>query len=262
MRTCLLTLTSFTLLACTPGNGPIFVSSVKGNTLATSMMAASTCVPTSGDVTSLFVDAAAGPDAEVLAVLAGYIQYFGTKQPLVVGLANPTIVAPVGLERFVVQRVLLRYASRPTIPGLTASVTDTVTLTRVITSTTPVDITVSVPLFGPNARDRIAALSGSNTDPPYQFTSTFELQGVIEPSGAEFKTQPFPMPITLVKSEVICSTAQDQRLKRFRNAAIATRACFSSSLGRRLDSSDCCLKVDMNGTPEIDANEPGCDVLP
>lgn len=244
-------------LACTPGNGPLYVSSVKNNVLLTSMTLGTVCTGR-GDVSSMFVDVAATPDIEVSASLAGFREYFGGQQPLTVG-TQP--LGAVNRERLVIQKVVIRYSSRPAIPGLTATTTDTVPRTQLLSNETPADLALSVPLFGPSARARLEALAASNAD-SFQFTSTFEIHGVTEPGGSEFRTPPVSIPMTLVKTEVTCSTPNDQRLKRYSNPAQATRGCTFNGLNRRFGPGDCCLTVDAAGNPALDLSQPGCDVLP
>jgi hypothetical protein len=258
MRVFFPSLATVTLLACTPGNGPLFVSSVQNNVASVGMTGA-TCISGTG-VTSMFLDVAATPAVEVAASISGHVQYFAAQQPLVVGTTRQ-LASPATRERLIVQRVFLRYASKPAIPGLTATVTDSVPRTLILSSETKGDVQLSVPLFGANAQAKLAALAPSNTD-SFQFTATFEIQGVTDPAGAEFRTPPMSIPITLVKSEVTCATPNDQRLKQFSNPAQPARACTFNGLNRRLNTGDCCLKVDAAGDPVIDVNEPGCDVLP
>ncbi len=257
MRTSLLLL--FTLIAlcsaCSAGNGPLYLSSVRS-----SVPGPGACSAAKDPVTSIgLVDVAADPEVEVTAFITGMTDFYNPEaQPkLVTGSQQ---LAPASRERLLVQRVFLRYSAKPTIPGL-SSVTDTVVRTLALPPTSPVEVPLQVPLFGPNVLKKFQALAASNTD-SFAFTSTFEIQGVTQPSGAEFSTPPFSMPMTLVKTEVTCSTMNDQRLKRFSSATPQVRGCSFNGLNKRFSSGDCCLTVDAMGNPALDLSQPGCDVLP
>lgn len=246
--------------ACAPQSGPLYVTSVQPNLVG--MMG---CEPPQNDalIVSGFgtIDVAAPPDLVVWANIGGMPQYFQVQSqpPLIVNTGGQQQqIAASGRERLMLQRVVLRYSSRPAIPGLTATVTDTIPRSVPVTPEST-RVTMQIPLFGPNALARLAQLSPSNTD-TYQFTSTFEIQGVSDPTGAEIKLQPVSMPMTLVKSEVTCAAPNDPRLKRYDN--LTARSCTFIGALRRFSRGDCCNRVDASGNPELDLNTPGCDVLP
>ena len=239
--------------ACTPGVGPLYVVSLKPAT-------AGCPAPKDTDLTLTAltqVDIAAAPSLELWAKIGGGLDFFGTQTPLSVTM-NSTLSRNV--ERIVIRSVFIKYSSKPTIPGLSATLSDTVPRTMLLSREVP-EANLAIPLFGPNGLSKLAALSPSNTD-KYEFTSTIEIRGVIEPGGSEIRTAPISMPMTLVKSEVTCrATPNDQRLKRFGNPPIPS--CSPSiGMGRRYTENDCCATVDANGNAALDVNTPGCDVLP
>jgi hypothetical protein len=242
--------------ACSAGNGPLYLSSVRS-----SVPGPGACTAAKDPVTSIgLLDVAADPEVEVTAFITGMADFYNPEaQPRVI--TGSQQLAPASRERLLVQRVLLRYSSKPAIPGLTASITDTVARTLALPPASPLEVPIQVPLFGPNVLKKLQALQASNTD-SFAFTSTFEIQGVTQPSGAEFSTPPFSMPMTLVKTEVTCSTVNDQRLKRFSSATPQIRACSFIGLNKRFGPGDCCLTVDAMGNPALDLTQPGCDVLP
>lgn len=251
--------------ACSPGNGPLFVSSIRTSTAGAN--GCSNTNATAGQLSTLgILDVAAPPDVEVTASLGGMADFFNaTAQPRV-ALSTGQQLAPAGRERLVVQRVFVRYMATPKIAGIGTkpgepTITDSIPRTLVIAPPVPTELPIQVPLFGPNARTKLAALGASNLD-EYQFTATFEIQGVTEPSGAEFRTPPVAVPMTLVKTEVICATPNDQRLKRFSSASPLIRGCSFLGLNRRFSPGDCCLTVDASGNAALDLSQPGCDVLP
>ncbi len=260
MRTCLsliVTVMVFLGSGCTPGNGPLFVNNVRSSVSGTSG-----CLPSKESVASLgLVDVAAPPEIEVSAFLGGVKEYFDPAAQVPLVVTGGQVLSSSSRERLVVQKVFLRYSSKPAIPGLTATITDVIPRTLVLSVNSPGEISLQVPLFGANARAKLEALSPSNAD-SFQFTSTFEIQGVTEPGGSEFRTPPVSMPMTLVKTEVTCSTPNDQRLKRFSTAAPLLNGCSFLGLNRRFGPGDCCLTVDASGNPALDLSQPGCDVLP
>ena len=246
--------------ACSAGNGPLYLSSVRPS--VTGMGA---CIAAKDPVTSIgLVDVAATPEVEVTAFIAGMADFYNTEaQPRLI--TGGQQLAPVSRERLLVQRVFLRYSAKRAesgamISGL-SSVTDTVARTLALPPGSPLEVPLQVPLFGPNVLKKFKALEASNTD-SFEFTSTFEIQGVTQPSGAEFSTPPFSMPMTLVKTEVTCSTMNDQRLKRFSSATPQVRGCSFIGLNKRFSAGDCCLTVDAMGMPALDLSQPGCDVFP
>lgn len=241
---------------CTTGNSPLYVQ-----WLRPLLPMGSTCAPPMDEKVGIgnleLIDVAASPDFEVLAVLGGMEDYFAAQSQTQVSLTSGNRLNSDGRDRLTVQRVVLRYASRPPIPGITASLTDTYPISIPITKDTT-DVLVPIPLFGTNARKALANLSPSNTDPPFQFSTTFEIQGVAV-SGAEFRTDPFTFPMGLVKSEVQCTTA-DTRIVRYNGTG--TLSCQFVGLGQRIGPSLCCNNVDAAGNPTLDFTRSGCDVLP
>lgn len=254
------TLTLIALLAlaagCTSGNSPIYVRSMRPL-----FPAGTTCAPPMDEKVAIgnleLIDVAATPDFEVLAVLGGMSDYFAAQSQSQIALASGNRLTADGRDRLTVQRVVLRYSSRPAIPGVTASLTDTYPITIPITKETS-DVFVPIPLFGKNVRDQLAKLSASNTDPPFQFVSTFEVQGVAS-SGQEFRTDPISFPMGLVKSEVTCMTA-DPRIQRYNGSG--TASCQFVGINQRIGPSLCCNQVDASGNPTLDFSRSGCDVLP
>ena len=242
-------------IGCTPGVGPLSVTSVQPLT--------NNCeFPEAEDlnISSIeLLDVAADPKATLVATLSGG-DFFtgGTAQPPVV--VGGRTISPEGRDSITILRVNLRYTAKPPIPGLGASVVDTVPLTGLISSAVPT-LRIAFPLFGPTARKQFKALGASNVDPPIQFTPSFQFVGVTT-SGAEIRTAPVPIPTNLIKSEITCASA-DPRIRRFTDAN-AIDGCFSAGVGRRLanDRSLCCDKLDpMTQTPLV-TSTPGCDTLP
>jgi len=259
MRTTLgLAIFFLTQAACTPGNGPLYIEAVR--------VAGPGCIPPKLTDPSLnafpVVDVAASPSVDVFAQVGGFVFFFGSQRPLGVTM-NPNI-ADRNRERIVIRSVLLRYSSKPAISGLSGTrsdtVSDTVLRSGLITPQTT-NFQIPIPLFGANALAKLEALVPSNTD-KFEFTSTFELRGVTEPSGAEIRTPPVSIPMTLVKSEVTCrATPKDQRLMQSGLGPVPGCAA-STGFQRRYTENDCCAMVDAAGDPSIDVNTPGCDVIP
>jgi hypothetical protein len=252
-------LISFIVLgtACTPGNSPLYVDRVRP------LLPMGTGCSLSDDENLLIrnldlIDVAATPDFEVAAVVRGMADFFSVQSQPGIVLSSGNRLTADARDRITLTRILLRYSSRPAIPGITASLTDTIPITVVITREAQ-QVIVPVPLFGKNVRDQLAKLSPSNTDPPFQFVSTFELQGTTM-SGAEVRTDPVPFPMNMVKSEVTCTSA-DTRLIRYTNPGVAA-SCQFAGLGQRLGPSSCCNQLDASGNPSLDFTRLGCDVLP
>lgn len=251
MRQFSILLSLLTVVGCTNGNSPLYVSRLRA-------LDQQTCAPLAEEVITPgfdLVDVAADPQASVFAVLSGGADFFAGQPSQAVG---NRVLAQTGRDSLIVQRIVLRYTSKPPIPGLAASVTDTIFKTVTITKDSDEAI-ITVPLFGPNARAKLRSLAASNTD-TYQFVSNFEFQGVTALSNVEFKTTSIPVPMNLVKSEVTCSP-EDPRLKRF----VTPQTCFSAGVNNRLvgNTTLCCnAGIDpATGQPRITA-EAGCDILP
>lgn len=251
MRQFSILLSLLTVVGCTTGNSPLYVSRVRAIDQKTCIPLGETVLQGSFDL----IDVAADPQATVYAVLSGGPDFFAGQPQQQVGTR---LLAPAGRDGAIVQKIVLRYTSKPPIPGLSASVTDTILKTVTITKDSD-EAFIPVELFGPNARAKLRALAPSNTD-TYQFVTNFEFQGVTSLSNVEFKTSPIPIPMTLVKSEVTCSP-EDPRLKRFSTP----QPCFSAGVETRLvgNTGLCCnAGIDSaTGQPRITA-EPGCDILP
>ncbi|MBE2253653.1 MAG: hypothetical protein IAE78_29260 [Myxococcus sp.] len=267
MRTLAPLLLIASLGACTPGNGPLYVKQITAS--AVGMVGG--CATNKETITSLgVVDVAAPPEVEISAELGGLEEFFGATSQRPVVVTGGQVLSSTGREHLLVQNVFLRYASKPGIPGLTPGAAsqaeclakrmcDLVPRTLLLNRESSISTFMQVPLFGANAREKLAAaISPSNAD-AYQFTVTFEIQGVTEPGGVEFRTPPVPVPLTLVKSEVICTSA-DTRLRRFTNTDPNKRACNFIGAKTRFTPADCCNLLDANGVPALDLATPGCDV--
>lgn len=241
--------------SCTTGVGPLAVTSIQPYKL--------TCeFPAEDDlnITSIeTMDVASDPKVTLVATISGG-EFFETAQAQPALVVGGKTIAPEGRDSITIQRVNLRYTARPPIPGLGASVVDTVPLTGLISSAVPT-LRIAFPLFGPTARKQFRALGASNTDPAIQFTSSFEFVGVTT-SGAEIRTAPVPIPMNLVKSEITCATT-DPRIRRFTDGN-AFDGCFSAGFARRLanEPSLCCNKLDPTTQTPLVTATPGCDILP
>lgn len=257
MRQLILSLAVVIGAACTPGVGPLAVTNVqpyKGN-----------CEFPEADELGInrfeTVDVAADPKIMLVATISGgeFFASAAAQPPLVVGGRT---LAPEGRDSITIQRLNVRYTAKPPIPGLGASVVDTVAMTGLISRDVPT-LRFGFQLFGPTARKQFRALGASNTDPPIQFTASFEFQGVTT-SGAEVRTAPVPVPMNIIKSEITCASA-DPRIRRFDDPnATENSTCFSAGIGRRLanDATLCCNQIDpMTSAPRV-TSTPGCDILP
>ncbi|MBL8920916.1 MAG: hypothetical protein JNJ54_18785 [Myxococcaceae bacterium] len=258
MRTSALIIAGLLAAGCTPGVGPIYVEKLRP--IIQTANGCGLAMEETAIITRLdLIDVAATPDFEVVAALGGLADFFSNQSQPGVVLSDNRRLNPDARERLMVQRILLRYSSRPAIPGITATMTDTIPLVTPITRENT-KVQLVIPLFGKNVRDQLARLSPSNTDPPYQFVSTFELQGTMM-SGAEFRTDPVSFPMNLVKSEVNCTSPADPRLERYSPADRAL-SCNFVGLGKRIGSNFCCNNLDGTGNPALDFGRLGCDVLP
>lgn len=259
MRISTLLIVTLVAAGCTPGVGPIYVEKLRP-IIQNGNGGCGTPTEESAIITRLnLIDVAATPDFEVAAAIGGLADFFSNQSQPGVVLADNRRLNPDARERLMIQRILLRYSSRPAIPGVTATLTDTIPLVTPITRENT-KVQLVVPLFGKNVRDQLARLSPSNTDPPFQFVTTFEIQGTMM-SGAEFRTDPVSFPMNLVKSEVSCPRMNDPRLVRYSPADQAL-SCNFLGLDKRLDSSACCDNLDASGNPALDFSRLGCDVLP
>lgn len=242
MRT--ITLVSFVAIAaCTPQQGPFYISAVRSmdpGTCAVPMMG------TGAQVAGFFtVDVRADPALWVLAEIGGNDDFASpTGQPsLTVGTRT---LAAASREHGVVQKVLLRYASKPPIPGITANTVDTEALTGVLGTKTQ----LTVPLFGNILRSKLRDLVPSNDD-TYDFNVSFEVHGILDQSGVAWHTPAYTLNMTLVNSEVNCAPPFDNRFKRFTDPRLF---CASVGVTRRVLTSDCCEL-----TPDQTNGTPGCD---
>lgn len=238
--------------ACTAGNGPFYVAAVRPINDATCGV-----VTTKEVFLSRFdlVDVRAEPNVWVTAQLSGGAEFADmTAQPPLIITGGRT-VAPASRDRGVVQRIVLRYASRPAIPGLTAAVTDIIPVEGLINSAGGNELHMRVPLFGPNARAKLRDLAPSDED-SFQFSSSFEFQGVLDPSGAEWRAAPVSVPMTLVKSAFVCTDPVDQRVRTFAGGSRCVSAGVNQVGSTRVSAGSCC-----NNGGMIDLSTPGCDRL-
>lgn len=257
MRHLILSLAVVIGTACTPGIGPISVTSIQPFKPNCELPETDDPNVNSFDI----VDVAADPKIMLVATLSGgesFVSAVG-QPPLLVGQRT---LAPEGRDSITIQRVNIRYTARPPIPGLGASVVDTIPLTGVISKEVP-SLRMGFPLFGQIARKQFRALGASNTDPSIQFTASFEFQGVTT-SGAEVRTAPVPIPMNIIKSEITCVSA-DPRIRRFQDStALESTACFSAGIGRRLGNERmlCCDSLDPATQSLLVTSTPGCDIIP
>ncbi len=246
---------SLALTACTTSQGPVYVqrvSPIVDTGMGCGIIDDDTIIIT--DVPLL--DIAAGePDVSVTLHIGGFDEFFSIESNPPLAVTGGRQLAAGGRDRVLIQQIVLRYASKPSIPGITAQLTDTIP--KVVPVSRPGEFRIFSPLFGSNARARLEALSPSNTD-KFQFTTTIEVQGVTEPGGTPWRSQPIAMPITLVKSEVSCPGQASTKLKRYTSAGdaptVAETLCKYRGLGRRMTQDDCCTVF----RPEI----PGCEQAP
>lgn len=228
--------------SCTSGNGPFYISAFPAFN--------ADCILEEDIFRSRFttLDVAAEPEVLVGVRLSGFSEFSDSQSqpPIIIGTRRLT--APQR-DRALVQRVVLRYSSRPSIPGISASLVDTIPLTIPMT---PVgdEYRFAIPFLGPNARQRLRDLPASNSD-AYVFTTMIELQGITEPSGVEWRTTPVPFSAErLVKSEVTCNNPADNRLK-----SLGSAFCVYRGDGVRLTTNDCCNLA----TPNDVSTDRGCD---
>jgi hypothetical protein len=240
------------LSGCTAGNGPFYVVAVYPIIPATCSAAPPTTM--GGGITRFAVmDVRAEPHLWVSAQLGGPTQFFDTVNQPPMTLFGGRQIAPPGRDRANVRNVVLRYSSRPPIPGLTATVTDTIPIAANLSADNLGQVSLPVPLFGPNARNKLRDLVESNED-TFDFTSTLEIQGVLDQSGAEWRTAPFSMPMTLVKSAFNCRDPNvDQRVRTFPGGQF----CNSLGVNQRVDANSCCDEPTGMPIPGV----AGCDRL-
>jgi hypothetical protein len=248
-RTSLLLSVACLLCSCGAPQGPISVRGIfpfVPDTMATPPI----CSLEAGDfgqgAFSLVDVAAEEPDARILVELQGQALFAqGTSQPpLQVGTRT---LAAGGRDSARFERIELRYASRPSIPGITANTVDTIPFT----AASGTDLRVPVPLFGREMIRRLKELPSDNLA-SFDVTVSFEIIGTMVLSGAPIRTESTPFPIRLVKSEVNCM-GMDTRLARFRpNLDPTLRACSYFGLGQRFTTAQCCSEPG-------NAGQPGCE---
>jgi hypothetical protein len=198
-----------------------------------------------------FVDVAAqDPELSILVELSGSDLFAqNTSQPPLT-LTGGRVLAGGGRDRPRVERVDLRYVSRPTIPGITANTVDSVR----VTATANEDLLIPVPLFGREMTRRLNELPPDNAA-SYDVTVNFEFVGTMVLSGAPIRTESTPFSFRVVKSEVTCA-GTDTRLARFATGTpLQIQACSYFGVEQRFTANQCCS----NG---VNAGQPGCEPLP
>jgi hypothetical protein len=194
-----------------------------------------------GGLTLLDV-AAAEPDVRILVELEGQDTFTQTttQPPLTVGTRT---LAPAGRDRVRFERIDLRYASRPSIPGISANTVDSIPFT----ATAGGDVRFPVPLLGREMVRRLNELPNDNAA-GFDLTVSFEIVGRMTQSGALIRTETTPFPIRIVKSEVNCMG--DPRLARFSAMTPpGARACSYFGIGQRFTPSQCCSAAGNMGLP-------------
>jgi hypothetical protein len=194
-----------------------------------------------GALTLLDVSAA-DPDVRVLVELSGQDTFTQTttQPPLTVGTR---ILAPAGRDRIRFERIDLRYASRPSIPGISANTVDSIPFT----ATSGNDIRFPVPLLGREMVRRLNELPNDNAA-SFDVTVSFEIVGQMVLSGAPIRTETTPFPLRIVKSEVACMG--DPRLARFSAMTpVGARPCSYFGIGQRFTPTQCCSAAGNMGLP-------------
>lgn len=229
---------------CTAGNGPFYVAAIRPLDAECNFQA------DRGISGFQLIDVAADPDVYVAVEIGGFSDFSETltQPPLVVN--GRRLTAPQR-DRALIQSVVLRYSSRPAIPGFNASVVDTMPLAIPVNPQTE-EVVISTPIFGPNARTRFRDMPSANSD-VFAFTVTLEFQGVTEPSNSAFRTTPVAFPIReLTKSEIACPNPADTRMNRYVNGLF----CNYIGNGQRVTNTDCC---GLTSVSDVDVSRPGCD---
>jgi hypothetical protein len=235
-------------IGCTSSQGPIYIRGFK----SFNFVPMEGCVP-EDDATVFLTNiglldvAGEDPDVRVYTELGGLAALEATtgQPPLLVGTR---ILASPGRDNARVERIVLRYASRPAIPGLTDTLVDTILTTFVLADATEARMTT--PLFGPNAWQRLRDLPRNNSD-EYQVTVSIEVQGTLQPSATPFRTEAVPFPIRrLIKSDVQGCMGNDTRLSRYLQPNLF---CTYAGLGQRFTQAQCCNGMN---NPAIAGCEP------
>lgn len=245
---------SLALAACTTSQGPIYVARVSpivDTGMGCSIIDDDTIILT--DIPLLDIGAGE-PDVSVTLHMGGFDEFFSLDSNPALAITGGRQLAAGGRDRVLIQQIVLHYASKPSIPGITAQLTDTIP--KVVPISRPGEVAIFSPLFGTNARARLEALAGSNTD-KFQFTTTIEVQGVTEPGGTPWRSQPIAMPITMVKSEsAMCMNGKFKRYNSIQDAPTTQEMlCKYRGLGRKLVvPDDCCVT--------FRADIPGCEQAP
>jgi hypothetical protein len=197
--------------------------------------------------------AASDPDVRVLVRLEGQDLFTSaTSQPPLT--SGTRTLAPAGRDTARIEKVELRYASKPAIPGIvTGGARETVDTIALVAPATE-DVLMPVPLFGREMVRRLNEL-GPDNEASYDVTVTFEVHGSMVLSGSTFRTSPTPFSVRVVKSQVTCP-GSDQRLARFEPAVVpALQACSYFGVGRRFTDQQCCSNAANSG-------RPGCEPMP
>lgn len=230
MKTSFLLLAALAGLGCTPGQGPVHIRGVLP-------ASAEDCTPVDGMGVAYFefIDVAGDPEVYLFLELGGLEDFSATTTQPQILVNGRSISSPGSRERVQIQSAVLTYRSVPSISGINDRLRDEVPLF------VPLDETISnpriaVPLFGRQAREKFRALPGDNAA-EYQFTTSIELRGILDPSQAPIRTPPVLMPSRLFKTEVRCPNQADSRLAKRRNNDLY---CSYKGLAERYTDADCC----------------------
>ncbi len=245
MRTITLAFILAISAACTAQQGPFFVSSVQALSDTCKFSTGSGATPVQLAAIDTTIDVRADPALSIAVEVSGADDFStSTSQPPV--QVGGRLLAPAGKEHGIVQKVVLRYASKPAIPGINANTVDSYPLGGVLSGKTMMPIE----LFGPLLRSKLKDLSPSNED-TYALKVSFEVHGVLDQSQTPWHTPAYSMDLTLVNSDVTCAPPADNRFIRFPNA---TAPCYSAGVFRRVNPTDCCGLA-----PGTVDGRPGCD---
>lgn len=245
MKTSYLLLAGLVGLGCTPGQGPVHIRGVLPPSVEN-------CDPVEekGVPYFEFIDVAADPEVYLYLELGGLEDFVSTTtQPQII-VNGRSISSPGSRERVQIQTAVLTYRSTPTINGINDRLRDEVPM-FVALDETVANPRIAVPLFGRLAREKLRALPGDNAA-EYQFTTSIELRGILDPSNAPIRTPPVLMPSRLFKTEVRCLSQTDSRLSKLSNNNLF---CTYKGLGERYTTRDCC---DLPSPTEVDGRR-GCD---
>lgn len=245
MKTPFLLLSVVVGLGCTPGQGPVHIRGVLP-------LSTEDCKPVEGlSVQSIdFIDVAGDPEVFLYVELGGLEDFTATTTQPQILVNGRSISSPGSRERVQLQSVVLTYRSTPSIAGINDRLRDEVPLFVTLDETVS-NPRIPVPVFGRQAREKLRALPGDNAA-EYQFTTSIELRGILDPSQAPIRTPPVVMPSRLFKTEVRCPNQADPRLAKRRNPDLF---CSYKGLGQRFEDADCC---NLPQPTDVD-KRPGCD---